>query len=759
MTGAYLDDHHIYIYPEGVQVDITTRVMGDIKGRDWGIMGSGADDRVGSTGDIKLILNDHDGLFTPGSPTAYEDWDIGVPVELSITFNGDIYLYRFYVDDIKPPRTQFDIKTEVSCLTWMRFATRHPIQYPGIVTNQRANQALTRILEIVPTPPQAVEMQEGINIFPTILDVVTSTTKAYDEFVRIANSELGLIYLIHDRVFGETLVLENANARNGLRPLSILPLAEEDSGYLLNDTGGYLLNDTGGKLILSEAADAVFDNNMVDVEATYGRNVVNHLTVTASPRRLHLAAVILFQLDEPIALGSGQIVEIRGTYTEPTARISMNAQGMIDPVPTTDYLVNTARDGSGSNITTSLEFINIQYGTEGFLHRVRNTSATAGWLTKYNARGFGIGVGNPISHIAQDGVSMQEHGASTMTIQQKYKNTLYEGAVFAEAELFREKDPRRVIEKILFRANTSQAHMTAFLNLRPGSLARFVIDRLNTDGHYWIQGLDDISISTEGIIDWKYVLREHLSLLSGRLTMIAMEFGGSETEDGIFFGYLPHTANIQQRSYSFWINRADEPGGFDSFHMGGVTDVNGMGCYGHNDNDKAGFWVKTTGSQGTWEATTPPLSPGDWHHVVWTYDKLTPATAPKLYIDGLNVAVTQVGSMTGSVADETNVPFSIGNINTATFPYGGALMGTMKDCRVYNRILSAAEVITLENSGVLDESILTGENDGLVFQAMCVKTDELTDYIDLILEEDQYVVDNVYGAVGKPHDEPIARSL
>ena len=75
--------------------------------------------------------------------------------------------------------------------------------------------------------------------------------------------------------------------------------------------------------------------------------------------------------------------------------------------------------------------------------------------------------------------------------------------------------------------------------------------------------------------------------------------------------------------------------------------------------------------------------------------------------------------------------------------------------RVYNRILSAAEVTTLYNGGTPDMDLVT---DGLQFQAFVVPTFRLTDFVDATLTSDMKVRDRIYGVVGTPHGSPIGRN-
>jgi hypothetical protein len=90
--------------------------------------------------------------------------------------------------------------------------------------------------------------------------------------------------------------------------------------------------------------------------------------------------------------------------------------------------------------------------------------------------------------------------------------------------------------------------------------------------------------------------------------------------------------------------------------------------------------------------------------------------------------------------------FVIGNTKTATFDYNRPLLGTLYDTRIYNRILSADEILTLNNSGTV--------TNGLIFQAFCVKDSDVAAYDGQALTSDQKVLDNIRLAVGTPNASP-----
>ena len=99
----------------------------------------------------------------------------------------------------------------------------------------------------------------------------------------------------------------------------------------------------------------------------------------------------------------------------------------------------------------------------------------------------------------------------------------------------------------------------------------------------------------------------------------------------------------------------------------------------------------------------------------------------------------------------------IGNIKTATEDYNRAFDGKIFDPRIYNRILSAAEVTTLYNSGTPDHTLVT---DGLVFQGMSVYADagDAASLAGTVLSSTDRLVENIIRAVGIPSGSPTLRA-
>lgn len=720
----------------------------------WGMGDNSPLTRVASTGAITITLNNSTGIYSPNGIHALAGWKKGIPLKMVITYDGEDKEFKYFISDIDAKSNYRDKKATVTAVDWLDYSARHPIVNPGIQTNKRGDELLNTLLGLIEVDPDATDFDTGTETFPTGLDTVTSQTKAYTEFAKIALSELGFIYQKKDG----TLVFESSSNRTGWKQADTVPVATESSGFLLKEDGGFLLKEDGGKIVLNTtSATALSATNLYDYDAPYGKHVINRLTVYANPRKLSASPEILFTLNEPIAIGSGQTVTIKGTYANPSGGLPINAQDMITPVITTDYLVNTKKDGTGTNISSDLVLTSTPYGTEGFTHQVTNNNASGGYITKYNYRGTGIYIFNQIQHVANNAASITEFEAEDETLNQKYKNDLYSGTVFSESIVDERNQPRTVLNSITFCANKSPENMMAFLYSDVGSLHYISLDDEGLSGNYYIQGVE--YKIRGGIIMVKWIVALALSFQAGcGLSPVASEFRGGAYTDGINFGYLPNVSGSQitARSFSLWMYQdTASPASPESYALiSTYGDLQGTFLY-TRDPLSVYFWSYSSVHGGRWHSPDNSFSTGAWNHVVVTFVEGDLSADPIIYINGASQVVTETYTPSGAIQNEVGRELIIGNIKSSTSDYIECFDGKIFDTRIYNRILTQAEVTELYNAGV--PSALVGTKDGLVFQGMAVRTENLASYVDQTLTSTLTLRDNVFGAVGVPHGSPIGR--
>jgi hypothetical protein len=725
--------YKLYAYLSSTWTDITSDAVTDNIAANWGMKGYGENDRLAGTGQMTFTLNNTASKYIPGVTGAVTGWTIGVPIKIVLTYDSVDYIrFRGFVSKLDPVAGAHanEARVKVTVLDWMDYAARYPLVSPAIQLNKTADVALTTILASMPIPPQATDFDTGTQTFQALFDTVTTGTKAYTEFNKLALSELGYIFLKKDATYGETLRFESATYRNGSRTVKQVAVPSCDSGFLLNEDGSYLLNEDGSRFLLDMGAtDVIISNTMLNMSIVYGKNIINRATARAHPKKTDTSPVVLYSLDTPMEIAAGSTITFKGNYSDPIGGLTANAisNQMIDPVVdigissllhfngpsqstvfvdesgktwtrfgdahidavnykfgngagafdgTGDYIstprhvdfepgagdftldfwvrfasanadvtlyarnsfvtntnhfalnyhypANTMRfyskvggtvkadylfpftptlntwyhiavvrsstnlymflngvsqtltvgtaigsndltlatpetytiigqdssgnrylngwidefrwmkgtaawtsdftipsveygsdyalwensDETGANLTSYLN-VSVVYGTEAPFYTVTNTYGSIGWITKLQARGYGIYAYNPIEGTVEDSTSILAYGENAETVDQLYQRDLTSGSAWATAIVAAEKDPRLVLESVTMNANTSGTLMQSFLNCDVGDMVHVEETRTGINGNFYIQNVS-YEIQPGGIINFTWGLKEQL---------------------------------------------------------------------------------------------------------------------------------------------------------------------------------------------------------------------------------------------------------
>ena len=125
------------------------------------------------------------------------------------------------------------------------------------------------------------------------------------------------------------------------------------------------------------------------------------------------------------------------------------------------------------------------------------------------------------------------------------------------------------------------------------------------------------------------------------------------------------------------------------------------------ENERIGMHIINQWPENALKVTTrATLKPGQWHHVLVTYDGSSKAAGVKVYFDG---TPQQVDAYTDKLTKtiRTNVPFKIGQRHTSErLP-----AGTIQDLRVYDRTLDAAQAEQLAKGSLVEASLAKAAKD------------------------------------------------
>jgi hypothetical protein len=172
----------------------------------WGLPGVGPKDNVAVAGNLSFVLDNSEknsgelvGYYSPGHPNCRAGWGIGATVRVVLHFRSRYFVkWRGTVSSIKPmPGSHGAKRVSVACVDWMSEAERTTV--PGLVlmTNTRSDQVFSAVVAAIPRQPHALEVGRGMDTYAYALDNSGTDVRALSEFQRIANSELGFIYIRH----------------------------------------------------------------------------------------------------------------------------------------------------------------------------------------------------------------------------------------------------------------------------------------------------------------------------------------------------------------------------------------------------------------------------------------------------------------------------------------------------------------------------------------------------------------------------------
>jgi len=156
--------------------------------------------------------------------------------------------------------------------------------------------------------------------------------------------------------------------------------------------------------------------------------------------------------------------------------------------------------------------------------------------------------------------------------------------------------------------------------------------------------------------------------------------------------------DLPTMTISAWIY----PRSYGDFDAGRILDKSSASSQGWTLRFNGGrllrFWTKFTGGSVNWYG--PSINLREWQHIVVTYDHTSPSNQPIFYLNGIATSST-AGSSSGTYLTDASYPFII----SGNSPYYD---GIQDDVRIYNRILTPAEIKQLYGLGQVKISSKAG---------------------------------------------------
>jgi hypothetical protein len=241
---------------------------------------------------------------------------------------------------------------------------------------------------------------------------------------------------------------------------------------------------------------------------------------------------------------------------------------------------------------------------------------------------------------------------------------------------------------------------------------------------------------------------------------MSVEFA-SDTGQYISFGAKSSLDNLNTMSVCAWVypdTLPDVDAGFD-FIVAKLSDDAAGWLLSLGDST---YYSKTNAllysvnysnpalSVGRWFSADNSISVGAWQHICVTIDKSNSANDPIMYVNGVSIAITEVETPSGTITSDST---SVVEVGGSVLGAHHSVDGKITDARIYNRILTPAEVLAIYEGRGRDNII-----NGLVFAPVLYGASGLQAYDGVVLGSGNKLVDPYSGAYGTPSGSPIGRA-
>lgn len=471
----------------------------------YGIDGTTVNDRVAGTGSMTFALDNSEknsgrklGYYSPGNINCRSGFGAGLIVKLVATYEGEsktLFYGRIPPSGIQPQPLKYnERKTLVTVLDWMEQTAIHEIDLPEYATDKTEAEVAALVVANMPIAPLSTEYSDCEFVFPYVFDTLRGgTTKAMTELQKAAVSEQGRIYIKHGKQSDEIFTVEGKNTRSSTPATDEVIKPIDMCGFLLLESGEGLLTGLGENngIVLNETIALNLGDEMKDASVTHGEEIITQAKAVCYPRKIDSAATtVLFNLEKALSIEAGVTLSgYRGRYKDPTGLYTVAAGiDMIAPAGTTHYTMNSASDGTGTDLTSYLT-VTATYGTDSVEYDLYNSGTITGYVTKLQAIGRGVYSDSPITYVAEDTTAKNLYGSYVCSLDMKYQDDPTFASALTNIIVTRKSNPQTTINDVTFVANRSYGLMGAFMLCDIGTRVRLTETVSGVDEDYFINGV------------------------------------------------------------------------------------------------------------------------------------------------------------------------------------------------------------------------------------------------------------------------------
>lgn len=342
-------------------------------------------DNIADVGTAKIVLNNESGRFLINNTggTLYGDLDVGTRFRWRVSgptiFEGEI------IDIVQGAGADNEQLCIIYCVDDIQKLKDTPLNLSTIQTDLPVSDAMQDLVEMAFTPSLASYQDNGDEI-PVFGRQWSPETSVYTALKDIARTYFGWLFIGHaNQLFYKTRQYFQEN---------------HASGTLWNDG----------------AVGAAVATHHINILLS-GKHIRNQLNLIYHPEQELGSTVVLWEAVSWIGLAAGRTRTYFLRYRDPNTGDLVASTDVEAFTATTDYVINSKHDGSGTNLTSDP---NISISTVIEVHQMKvtvtNNKGINIFFTTMQCRGKPIIVFDPINLQYNDATSQSTYGLKSETI-------------------------------------------------------------------------------------------------------------------------------------------------------------------------------------------------------------------------------------------------------------------------------------------------------------------------------------------------------
>ena len=381
------------------------------------------------------------GSILPGRTVRVEAGSGSFPYTFPIAFNDGVR-WQGKLERIIPAPATVGVKTcTLTAFGTLGYLNQFETQLAS-QTNRRTDQAVGDILDDVGwTEAADRDLDTGQT---TISRFWTSGTKAIDALRLVEEAEAGFI----------------KESKSG-------QVAFENRYHRLTQTAS-----TTSQATFSDASGATHAYVSLSQEDPL-TTIINHVEATARTFDTASVAVLWTHPETGAAsptLAPGEAKTFEAEFPNPdAANNAMEVDAWTTPAATTDYLLNSASDGTGTNLTANVTVTQTKAAERMAITLTNSATGAAGYLTKLQARGTAVSTKNPCIVRAIDTGSQAIYGERKYVAKTPFIPTTSEAQDWCDYQMAIYGSPIEILTMTIPASTTSNIGQ---------SLARDISDRI-----------------------------------------------------------------------------------------------------------------------------------------------------------------------------------------------------------------------------------------------------------------------------------------